>query len=61
MQKSITIAEAFNHLTELLTFMQEHKFCKEQIEAVKLSQNALVTIEMLGIISQQNTKMTSNF
>ncbi|HML33880.1 hypothetical protein [Sporomusa sphaeroides] len=53
------VAEAFNHLTELIVYMQDNNFSEEQIQSVKMSQNALIAFEMLGVISQDKNNAKS--
>lgn len=47
-------AEAFNHISDLLKYMEENKFSSIQIDAVKLAQSALLNFELLSIISNDD-------
>ena len=56
MDKSTTLspAEAFCHINELLKYMEDNNFSPIQINAVKLAQSALLNFELLSIISNED-------
>lgn len=51
---TLSPAEAFNHINDLLKHMEDNKFSPLQINAVKLAQTALLNFELLSIISNED-------
>lgn len=56
MDNSTTLspAEAFNHISDLIKYMEDNKFSSIQIDAVRLAQSALLNFELLSIISNDD-------
>lgn len=51
---TISYAEAFNQLDNLLTYMKNNSFDEKQIMSVELAQSVLVNFELLNLITSEH-------
>ena len=51
---TMSYAEAFNHLDNLLTYMKNNSFDEKQIMSVELAQSVLVNFELLNLITSEH-------